>query len=192
MTHHRTEIGVVVGTAAYMSPEQARGRPVDRRTDVWAFGCLIFEMLSGAKTFRGDTLSDTIAAVLKDEPNWDVLPSGLNPVAQHVLRRCLAKDPARRFHDIADVRIELEEAVEVTASRDRPQRRPGRLSAAWIAAFAAGVAAAAVVIAMRPSAVLLPTFRALTFGSGRAASARFAPDGETVVFGLSTRDHRWR
>lgn len=189
MTHHRTEIGVVVGTAAYMSPEQARGRPVDRRTDIWAFGCLVFEMLTGAKAFRGDTLSDTLAAVLKDEPNWDALPAGLSPVAQHVLRRCLAKDSSRRFHDIADVRIELEEAVEVTTIHHRPRRRRGGYFAAWIAAFAAGVAATAIVIAMRPSAVQLPTYRALTFGSGRAASARFAPDGETVVFGMSTRDH---
>jgi hypothetical protein len=187
MTHHRTQAGVVLGTAAYMSPEQARGRPVDRRTDIWAFGCVLYEMLSGSKAFPGDTLSDTLASVLKDDPAWDALPKNLSPVAQHVLRRCLAKDPARRFHDIADVRIELEEAVGVAAPRDDPRRR--RFPVLWLVALAAVAAVTAVVVATRSPAVQLPTYRALTYGSGRAAGARFAPDGETVVYAMSTREN---
>ena len=189
MTKHRTALGAILGTVAYMSPEQARGRPVDRRADIWAFGCLLYEMLTAAKAFRGETLSDIMAAVLKDEPGWGRLPADLEPVAQHVLRRCLAKDPARRFHDIADVRIELEEAI--TAAVPRRETRRWRPAASWllmIGATAVAVATIAVAARIRSPEAPLPTFRALSFRSGRVASARFAPDGTTVVFGVSTRD----
>ena len=101
---HGTRDGVILGTAAYMSPEQARGKPVDKRSDVWAFGCVLYEMLTGRSAFSGDTISDTIAAILGREPEWSLLktPASL----RRVLQRCLDKDPRRRFHDIADVRIE--------------------------------------------------------------------------------------
>jgi len=191
MTRQYTTAGAVLGTFAYMSPEQARGRPVDRRSDIWAFGCLLYEMLTAKQAFRGETLSDTMAAVLKDEPDWSRLPDNLEPVARHVLRRCLTKDPARRFHDIADVRIELEEAVETAVPQHGTRRQRWRSAAAWllaIGASAAAVAAIAVGTAIRAPRASLPTFRALTFRSGRVASARFAPDGTTVVFGMSTGD----
>jgi len=191
MTQHATAMGVILGTVAYMSPEQARGKSVDRRTDIWAFGCLLYEMLTATKAFRGETLSDTVAAILKDEPNWGGLPAGFEPVAQHVLRRCLAKDPGRRFHDIADVRIELEEAVAVAAPRRQARRWRWKPAASWLLAIAAGATAMAtigVVTAIRLPEAPLPTFRALTFRSGRAGSARFAPDGTTVVYGMSIRN----
>ncbi len=147
-------------------------------------------MLTAAPAFPGETISDTMAAVLKDEPDWDLLPADLEPVARHVLRRCLSKDPARRFHDIADVRIELEEAITTPAPRLRLPRASG-----WVAARRAGLVAAAVVTMvvglaaiLRPPAQPLPTFQALSFESGRVSSARFAPDGTTVIYGTSTRE----
>ncbi len=108
--------GVILGTAAYMSPEQARGKPVDRRTDVWSFGCLLYEMLTGRITFGGDTVSDTIARILAHEPDWQALPEEVPPGVRHVVRRCLQKDAQRRLHDIADARLEIEEALALPLS----------------------------------------------------------------------------
>lgn len=110
-----TREGLVVGTPAYMSPEQARGRPVDRRTDVWAFGCVLYEMLSGRSAFRGDTTSDTLAAVLEREPIWHALPAGLPDALRTLLRRCLEKDPARRLRDIGDARLEIDDLLAAPA-----------------------------------------------------------------------------
>jgi serine/threonine protein kinase/Tol biopolymer transport system component len=111
-----TEEGRILGTPAYMSPEQARGKPVDKRTDIWAFGCVLYEMLTGKEAFRGETLSDTIAAVLEREPAWEVLPPETPVKIRDLLRRCMQKDSQRRLRDIGDARIEIEEAlVEPTA-----------------------------------------------------------------------------
>ena len=105
-----TEAGVVLGTAAYMSPEQARGKPLDRRTDIWAFGCVLFEVLTRQRAFAGATMSDTIARILEREPDWALLPAE-TPLAIHrLLRRCLTKDPAHRLRDIGDARLEIEDA----------------------------------------------------------------------------------
>ena len=106
-----TRDGQIVGTAAYMSPEQARGLPVDKRTDIWAFGCVLFEMLTGRAAFSGGSTTDTLAAVLQYEPDWSALPRSTPARIRELLRRCLQKDPARRQHDIADARIEIEEAL---------------------------------------------------------------------------------
>ena len=110
-----TGVGVILGTAAYMSPEQARGRPVDKRADVWAFGCVLYEMLTGRRAFEGEDVSDTLAAVLRGEPDWSVIPPGLSPTVRVYLRRCLARDPAQRVHDIADMRLAIEGAFDVPA-----------------------------------------------------------------------------
>jgi serine/threonine-protein kinase len=107
-----TRMGVILGTAAYMAPEQAKGKAVDKRADIWGFGCVLFEMLSGQPPFRGETVSETLAEVMKSEPRWDVLPAGLPARVVTVLRRCLEKDPARRVRDIGDVRLALEGAFE--------------------------------------------------------------------------------
>ena len=105
-----TQPGMILGTAAYMSPEQARGRAVDKRTDIWAFGCVMYEMLIGRAAFRGDTLSDTLAAVIEREPDWKALPESTPSSVRRLLRRCLEKDPKRRLPDIADARLEIDEA----------------------------------------------------------------------------------
>ncbi len=105
-----TRTGVILGTAAYMSPEQARGKPVDKRTDIWAFGCVLFEVLGGSRAFDGETVSDTMAAILKEKPDWNALPESTPPGVMRVARRCLVKDPRERWHDIADARIELADA----------------------------------------------------------------------------------
>ncbi len=109
MSRHMTEAGMIMGTAAYMSPEQARGRPVDKRTDIWAFGVVLFEMLSGTRLFAGETVSDVLAAVLTREPDWGLLPTAGPEPLRHLLTRCLAKDPRQRLHSVADVRLELED-----------------------------------------------------------------------------------
>ena len=119
--------GVILGTAAYMSPEQARGRPVDKRTDVWAFGCVLFEMLTGSSAFGRETLTDTIAAVVGAEPDWTLLPSETPAGIRHLLTRCLQKDARRRIHDIADARIEVEDAMAAPAAVAAPPE-PGENS----------------------------------------------------------------
>ncbi len=101
--------GLVVGTAAYMSPEQARGDAVDKRTDIWAFGCVLFEMLSGRRPFDAETSPQTLARVLEREPQWAALPPDTPPAIRTLLERCLRKDPEKRLHDIADARIEIDE-----------------------------------------------------------------------------------
>ncbi|HXV76087.1 MAG TPA: serine/threonine-protein kinase, partial [Candidatus Polarisedimenticolaceae bacterium] len=127
--------GVILGTAAYMSPEQARGRAVDRRADVWAFGCVLYEMLSGEVPFPGETVSDVLAGVLKAEPAWDGLPAATPSGVRRVIERCLRKDPRQRYHDVADLRLDLDER----AGRSPHERGPSRAPASR-ARVAAGVA----------------------------------------------------
>ena len=111
--------GAVIGTAAYMSPEQARGLPVDKRTDIWAFGCILYEMLTGRVAFAGATASDSIAKILEREPDWSALPTTTPATLRRLLLRCLAKEPRQRLRDIGDVRIEIDTTDEVPAGRRR-------------------------------------------------------------------------
>jgi Tol biopolymer transport system component len=121
LTARATAAGMILGTAAYMSPEQARGKPVDKRTDVWAFGCVLFEMLTGKRAFEGETVSDTLAAILKEDPNWAALPEQTPAPVRKILRRCLQRDARLRLHDIADARLDLEElGASVSASGHMP------------------------------------------------------------------------
>src|SRR5688572_17106837 len=106
-----THDGVILGTAPYMSPEQARGRPIDKRTDIWAFGCVVYEMLTGRAAFAGETLSDTIAAILGREPDWSALPAATPAAIRRLLGRCLDKDLKRRLRDIGDARTEIEDVL---------------------------------------------------------------------------------
>ncbi len=136
-----TGAGLVLGTPAYMSPEQARGLPIDRRTDVWAFGCLLFEMLTGHQAFPGRTPSDSVAAVLQNQPNLAMLPPGTPAAVQSLLRHCLDKDPGRRLRDIADARLVLDDARADAGQGARGSRasdagRPA--AAAAVAALAPG------------------------------------------------------
>jgi serine/threonine protein kinase len=147
-TQGGTQAGAILGTAAYMSPEQARGRPVDKRTDIWAFGCVLYEMLTGHVAFPAETVSDTIAAVLQREPDWAALPATTPLMVARLLRRSLEKDPKRRLRDIADARAELDDAlnaktpaigVELTAdSVHSPWRRRAAVLLLAIAAALAG------------------------------------------------------
>jgi Tol biopolymer transport system component len=129
-----TAMGTIMGTAAYMSPEQARGRAVDKRSDIWSFGAVLYEMLTGRRAFDGEDVSDTLANVLKREPDWTALPPDTPPAIERVLRRCLTKDPRLRTHDVADIRIDLDDrfpAAEVAAG-DRSGRLKVFERLAWI------------------------------------------------------------
>ncbi|HEY3171846.1 MAG TPA: protein kinase [Thermoanaerobaculia bacterium] len=133
VTFEGTRDGVILGTAAYMSPEQARGKSLDERTDVWSFGCVLYETLTGSSPFAGETVSDMLAAILGKEPEWDRLPKETPAVARRLLGRCLRKDRERRLHSIADARIELEEAIAGPVDMEAlpaPGRRGGILVAA--------------------------------------------------------------
>jgi serine/threonine protein kinase len=112
MTSTGTAAGMILGTAAYMSPEQARGKPVDRRADLWSFGCVLYECLTGVRLFAGETVSDSLAAILRKDPDWSLLPKETPPMVRLLLRRCLSRDPARRLQDAGDARLELEQAIE--------------------------------------------------------------------------------
>jgi serine/threonine protein kinase len=143
ITAQMTEPGVILGTAAYMSPEQARGRAVDKRSDIWAFGCVLYECLTGSRAFHGGTVSDTLAHILKGEPDWNKLPAETPTRIKVLLRRCLEKDPRRRLHDIADVRIEIEAP---TGYPSESVAAPGRFSLLWMAAVSAIVLIAGIII----------------------------------------------
>jgi serine/threonine protein kinase len=118
LTLQATQRGQILGTAAYMSPEQAKGKTVDRRSDIWSFGACLFEALAGQRAFRGDDASDLLGAVLVARPEWDRLPADTSAMVRRLLRRCLEKDPARRLQHIGDARLELEEAASGSAHRD--------------------------------------------------------------------------
>ncbi|HEX5216717.1 MAG TPA: protein kinase [Vicinamibacterales bacterium] len=158
--------GVILGTAAYMSPEQAAGKPVDKRTDIWAFGVVLFEMLSGRRPFEGDDIAHVLAAVLKTEPDWAMLPTDTPASIRRLLRRCLQKDRRQRLADISDARLELDDARLIDAVTSAPLTAQTRRT--WwpaIAAFVAGAILTGAWFASRPAwAVAAPA---------RAASLRF-------------------
>ncbi len=158
MPQDLTRPGTVLGTAAYMSPEQARGYDVDRRTDIWAFGAILFEMLVGRKLFAGETASDTMAAILREEPDYNELPPTTSPVLVQIIRRCLEKDPQQRLRDIGEVRIALEDGsssvVSMGSSRSGVALNPALAAPrpsplAWIlVAVLAVVTAGAMLLGM--------------------------------------------
>ena len=161
LTARATAMGTIVGTAAYMAPEQARGRAVDRRADVWAFGCVLFEMISGVRAFAGDTITDVLAAVVREEPDWSALPASTPSHVVALLRKCLQKDPARRLRDMGDARLELDEPAAVAAlSATVPIATPSRSRSrgerlAWLVATVvtlASLAAILLLITFRPRA----------------------------------------
>ena len=175
--------GGIVGTPAYMSPEQARGQAVDKRTDIWAFGCVLYEMLAGRTTFPGKTVSDTIAAIIERDPDWSALPAETPPAVRQLLRRCLEKDPQQRLHDIADARIELDD-VKSGALVPGPIARTGRrgwlISTAVVVLVAAAAAAAAW--RLRPVSAAPEVRLELTTPPTRDVSVAVSPDGRNIVF----------
>ena len=120
ITEAMTRPGVVLGTAAYMSPEQAKGKPVDKRADIWAFGCVSYECLTGKRAFQGETITETVASILKSEPDWTLLPAESPAIVRSLLRRCLQKDPGRRLHDIADARIDIADSASLPLAAVAP------------------------------------------------------------------------
>ena len=195
-----TVAGVILGTPAYMSPEQARGKAVDRRTDVWAFGCVLFEMLTGAKPFGGETPTDTVAAIVSNDPDWRALPAGTPVSVQSVIARCLRKDPAERLRDIVDAQFQLEDALKhptTSALAEQPVRRH-REWAGWIAAALS--LAAALWLAARPvnntppvdpiSIPILPPDKSAFAGAINTTvnvpSFALSPDGRALVFSAAT------
>ena len=188
-----TAQGVIMGTAAYMSPEQARGEAVDHQADIWAFGCALFEMLTGRRPFDGRTVSDTIAAVLRADPDWSALPRGLHPRTRALLERCLEKDAALRYHSIADVRVDVQKAASSPASTAaEPSTTPAPRSrtvlwtatAALVAAMATGTAVWRLKPASTPRverfAHVLPPGESFT-QAGHAIVA-ISPDGATIAY----------
>jgi serine/threonine protein kinase len=150
-----TSTGVILGTAAYMSPEQARGKTVDKRSDIWAFGCVLYEMLTGRVAFPGETLSDTIVSILDRPPDWSALPVATPPIISRLLRRCLEKDSRKRLRDIGDARLDLEDA-----ERGGPDSPP-------------------VAVRQRERDV---EFQRLTEIEGLKETPAVSPDGKTVAF----------
>lgn len=190
-----TGIGVIVGTAAYMAPEQAQGRPADKRTDIWAFGCVLYEMVTSQRAFNGETISDTLAAILRGEPDWSRLPAGSPRALVTLLRRCLARDRARRLRDIGDVVLELDDVAAAGADEGEPARSVvARRRGTWIWAGLAGIALlTAGVIGWRSTRLLPHDDRVLRFDLSLPAGVHLggpipmiAPDGRSLAFvGLS-------
>jgi serine/threonine protein kinase/Tol biopolymer transport system component len=209
-----TQAGLILGTAAYMSPEQARGKSVDRRSDIWAFGCVLHEMLTGRRAFQSDEVSDTLAFVLTKEPDWSALPADTPPALVRLLRRCLVKDRGARLPDIGIARLEIDDArTELTSPRRESPTPPAR-TRTWVPALVAGAAIMAAIVAValwmnarsapldrhvtRALIGVAPAERLLTgiFGDGSMGQGRpsrtamaFTPDGRTLVF-TAERDRR--
>jgi len=186
-----TGLGVILGTAAYMSPEQARGRPVDRRSDLWAFGVVLFEMLSGRRMYAGDTVTDVIAAVVTREPDWSVLPATTPLPIRRLLARCLQKDPARRLRDAADARLEIEEAqhdpdsgiagATQSGAGNKTSRLRWPLLLGWAATIIAAAAVGAVAFSSRSSTDAPLRILSLAIPTASAATAVLSPDGQWVA-----------
>jgi Tol biopolymer transport system component len=195
LTAAGTVAGMILGTAAYMSPEQARGKPLDRRTDIWSFGVLLYEMLVGRSLFRGETVSDILAGVLTNEPDWTTLPSRTPPAVRRMLVRCLTRKPVSRLQAIGDARVVLEEVLADPTSwvETTPESRgQGWRALAWamvpvaLVAFVAGWFLRPPPSPEEEAAGGAATVRytRLTFRPGIVGEARFDPNSENVLFTL--------
>ncbi len=202
MSRHMTKAGIILGTAAYMSPEQARGKPVDKRSDIWAFGVVLYEMLSGKRLFDGETVSDVLAAVLTREPSWAALPATTPASARRLLRQCLERNPKNRLHAIADARLALEDTLagradDASASGATAATQKSQQRAAWWQ-WMIGIALGAGALAILDRTLLAPPLSAPaetvrlkvlppegTFSSG---PFDLAPDGRGLAFVATDSD----
>ena len=191
-----TRAGVILGTAAYMSPEQARGQPVDKRADIWALGCVLFEMLTGRRPFEGDNVTDLLAGIVGRDPDFSLLPAATPPAIRRLLRRCLEKDRRRRLSDVADARLEIDEALSEPASgagRSTPARAIGsRLG--WLVAIAFVATGAAAGIGgslwLRPMPpvpvpmrfVIVPPATDPLYTEPTGTPIAISPDGQSIVY----------
>lgn len=198
ITHMMTEASVILGTAGYMSPEQARGQAVDKRADIWAFGVILFEMLAGGFLFIEGTVSDTLASVLKSEPRWTNLPEGTPAGVRTLLRRCLQRDPRQRLRDIGDARIALDEALASsteTVSTATPATRPRRgiLPLAAVGAVAL-VLGGAIAWLAKPAPLAPVPHRKFTLpldvanaGDATSVDPAISPDGRSIAYTIAGR-----
>jgi Tol biopolymer transport system component len=197
MSRLATQAGIILGTAAYMAPEQAKGRPVDRRADIWAFGCVLYEMLTGRKPFDGETVTDILASVVKEEPDWALLPPNTPRAIRNLLLRCLQKDPKRRLQAIGEARIAMEESVSGAAQDSPPPAAASvpvprwRQAAPWIVAALAVFAGAFAVVHYRTAPVAPPVMRFTLappaggeFATHVGAAAVLSPDGTRMAYVL--------
>ncbi len=199
LSHAATQAGILLGTAAYMSPEQARGKKVDRRADIWAFGAVLYEMLTGQRAFIGETISDTLAAVIRGEPDWGALPGNVPPAINRLLRRCLTKDPNQRLRDIGEARITIERVLSGTAEESAGPLAATAELPLWRRAFPWAVAAIAVACAIGFGAMYwrdshpdshqvmqlslaLPEPLATVFDPNPGSPFAISPEGSQIVF----------
>jgi eukaryotic-like serine/threonine-protein kinase len=189
-----TQLGSLLGTAAYMSPEQAKGRPADKRSDVWAFGCVLFEMLTGRRAFEGEDVSDTLAAVLRAEPDWTAFPSDTPAAVRTLIRRCHERDPRRRIADISTARFVFDEASSMSAASPAVASVTGARPTRWrnaVLATSAMIAGAALAVAAtrmlrRDAQSPIPVMRFSIAADGRIGTpVRFASishDGTKILY----------
>jgi len=196
LTHAATGAGVILGTAAYMSPEQARGKAVDKRADIWSFGCLLYECLTGQQAFAGETVSDMIARILQGEPDWNALPAQTPERIRGLLRRCLEKDARRRLRDIGDARIEIEDVQAVRTSSSSiaaagAASKGARRAFEWARLGGVALIAAALTwfiprVLQKPMTVEPTRFEIPqpdgVFMNTDGASPKLSPDGRTLAF----------
>jgi serine/threonine-protein kinase len=190
LTLGATQAGVILGTAAYMAPEQAKGRAADKRSDIWAFGCVVYEMLTGHRAFEGEDISDTLANVLKSEPDWNALPSDAPANIRELLKRCLTKDRKARVADASTIRYVLDGPIGPTASAPS-QKRPEARGFAIAVLAAAAIAASGTWFLTRPApappphairfAIVPPSSQPLTFANPEPAIA-ISPDGSRIAY----------
>jgi serine/threonine protein kinase/Tol biopolymer transport system component len=192
-----TGVGMVLGTAAYMSPEQAKGHAADKRSDVWAFGCVVFEMLTGRRAFEGEDVSETIATVLKNEPAWHRLPAATPESVRRLLHRCLQKNRKDRLRDVGDARLEIDAAHDGPQSNDRVSHRSRRLERIVLIP---ALAIVTLIAAWALSRVLRPGSPAsemrvdiATPPTRDPVSLAISPDGRSIVFAATSegRSHLW-
>ena len=195
-----TQAGMILGTAAYMSPEQAKGQRVDRRADIWAFGCVLYEMLTGRKPFEGETISDVLAAVIRAEPDWTAIPEATPPPLQRLVRRCLIKDAKQRLRDIGDARITIDETISGTGvppvevhgqdahATTGDHRSPLRRILPWAVAGLLAMMLMGVFLWKSTVRVPQPTYHQLTFDRGLIYAARFVPGDRTILYSAAWND----
>jgi eukaryotic-like serine/threonine-protein kinase len=177
-----TRDGRILGTAAYMSPEQALGQPVDTRTDIWAFGCVLYELVTGRRPFGGSTVSETMAAIVEREPDWHALPVDTPPDVRELLKRCLEKDAARRLQHIGDARAVTEERQQDLDAGNRPQRQHRLVAVRWVSIAVAG-ASMALVVALWPMSALEPPLP-IPFATEADVQLmpRWSPGGDRIAY----------
>lgn len=205
LTRMSTQAGIILGTAAYMSPEQAKGKTVDRRTDIWAFGCVLYEMLTGKHAFEGETVTDTLAAVIRGEPDWMLLPAATPQAVRNLLLRCLKKDPKQRLQSIGEARITLDEVLSGSSQAMAPIQESQLLPPAkksspsllpWAIAALLGVALLVALVALRQASrapaqklmelsVWIPPDQQLETVGGPAVA--ISPDGSRLAYVIRDR-----